>query len=70
MLLLLLKQSTVGLMNFNVDINFTNAVDNTLVTNRVGSTEKARKDLNFIESTTIQEGLLKTIQWKFGQDLK
>jgi UDP-glucose 4-epimerase len=36
----------------------------TFVTNRVGSTEKARKDLAFEARTTLDEGLRLLIEWR------
>jgi UDP-glucose 4-epimerase len=38
----------------------------TFVTNRVGSTEKAKKDLGFEARITLQEGLRSLIEWRRG----
>lgn len=36
----------------------------TFVTNRIGSTELAEKDLGFRYKTGLKEGLLKLIEWR------
>jgi UDP-glucose 4-epimerase len=38
----------------------------TFVTNRVGSTEKAKKDLGFEAKITLEEGLRSLIEWRRG----
>jgi UDP-glucose 4-epimerase len=38
----------------------------TFVTNRVGSTEKAKKDLGFEARITLQEGLRSLVEWRRG----
>ena len=40
------------------------SINNTLVRNRVGSTERARKDLKFSAEISLSEGLQKLIQWR------
>jgi len=45
----------------------------TFVTNRVGSTEKAKKDLGFEARTTLEDGLRSLIEWRqrdLGQTLR
>lgn len=48
----------------------------TFVTNRIGSTEKAYKDLGFKATVNLEEGLKKLIDWrnkhkqKFGDNWK
>jgi UDP-glucose 4-epimerase len=39
----------------------------TLVTNRIGSTEKARKDLGFETKVSLEEGLRRVVEWKVSQ---
>jgi UDP-glucose 4-epimerase len=42
----------------------------TFVTNRIGSTESAEKDLGFKYKTDLKEGLLKLIEWRKNHKLK
>lgn len=67
MQIFLIVVSIMKLMNSHSNINLISVDDNTLVTNRIGSTEKSAKDLNFVINTTIEEGLSQTIQWKLKQ---
>ena len=51
----------------DIPIEFKEVNDNTLVNNRIGSTEKAKKELGFEVSTSLEEGLMKVIDWKLKQ---
>jgi len=51
----------------DIPIEFKEVNDNTLVKNRIGSTEKAKKDLGFEVETTLEEGLMQVIEWKLKQ---
>ena len=54
-------------MNNNIPIKFTSKdVDKYLVTNRIGSTEKA-KELGFEVDTSLENGLKQVIDWKLSQ---
>ena len=39
----------------------------TLVNDRIGSTDKAKKDLGFEIETSLEKGLLQVIEWKLGE---
>ena len=54
-------------MGKNIAPVFKPVQDHTLVTNRIGSTEKAKKDLGFISGTSLEEGLRKVVEWKLSQ---
>ena len=47
----------------NVDIQYEPA-GQTFVTNRIGSTEKAKRDLSFEAKVNLREGLAKLIEWR------
>ena len=49
----------------NCEIQF-EPTGQTFVTNRIGSTEKARRDLGFEASITLEEGLRSLIEWRRG----
>ena len=40
--------------------------DNTLVTDRIGSIEKAKNDLGFEAEISLEDGLRQVINWKLG----
>ena len=50
-----------------IPIEFKEVNDNTLVKNRIGSTEKAKKELEFEVDTSLEEGLRQVIEWKLSQ---
>jgi UDP-glucose 4-epimerase len=50
-----------------IPIEFKEVNDNTLVKNRIGSTEKAKKELEFEVDTSLEEGLMQVIEWKLSQ---
>ena len=55
-------------MNKNIPIEFISKdEDKHLVTNRIGSTEKAKIDLGFEVTVQLEEGLKKVIKWKADQ---
>ena len=51
----------------DIPIEFKEVNDNTLVNNRIGSTEKAKTELGFEAETPLEEGLMKVIEWKLNQ---
>jgi len=51
-------------MGKNVAPEFKPSNDHTLVTNRIGSTEKAKKDFGFEAKISLEEGLKRVIDWK------
>jgi len=57
----------MNIMGKEVRIEFKNVEDNTLVTNRIGSTEMAFKDLGFKAEVPLEAGLLELINWKVNQ---
>jgi len=54
------------IMGKSGDIQFRVVEDNTLVTNRIGSTERAYLDLGFKPETSLDKGLREVIKWKIG----
>jgi UDP-glucose 4-epimerase len=52
----------------DIPIEFKEVNDNTLVKNRIGSTEKAKIDLGFEVDTSLEEGLMQVIEWKLKQN--
>ena len=54
-------------MNSDLKIEYRTNSDNTLVTDRVGSTVKAKTKLSFYASIPLEEGLRKVIHWKKEQ---
>jgi nucleoside-diphosphate-sugar epimerase len=52
------------IMGKNIPPEFKPSNDNTLVNNRIGSTEKAKKDLGFEAKISLEEGLKQVINWK------
>lgn len=59
-----LCRTIMNLMNSNLEIRFVKNHDRTLVFDRIGSTEKAARELLFEAETSLRDGLLKTIEWK------
>ena len=52
----------------NIPIEFINKdQDKHLVTNRIGSTKKAKDDLGFEVDTSLENGLKQVIDWKLSQ---
>lgn len=73
-----IKQLTETLLKIlNLDMEIKYKPDGlTFVTNRIGSTEKAKKELGFEAEIELEEGLLKLIEWRkhhkerFGENWK
>jgi UDP-glucose 4-epimerase len=61
-----LSRKIIRLMNKDSEIEFFKSDDAVLVTNRIGSTEKAADKLGFTVETSLEQGLLETIMWKTG----
>ena len=58
------------IMNNNIPIEFINKDEEKyLVTNRIGSTEKAKTELGFEADTSLEEGLMQVIKWKLNQKM-
>ena len=57
----------MNLMGKDMPIEFKPVQDLTLVTDRTGSTEKAKKELEFEVDTSLEEGLMQVIEWKLSQ---
>jgi UDP-glucose 4-epimerase len=55
------------IMNGDMPIEYVPVDDQTLVTNRIGSTEKAKNDLNFETIISLEEGLRKVVEWKLSK---
>ena len=51
----------------DIPIEFKEINDSTLVNNRIGSTEKAKTELGFEANISLEEGLMKVIEWKLNQ---
>lgn len=70
-----LAELTLKITGSNLKIEYKEE-GKTFVTNRIGSTEKAEKDLKFIAKINLEEGLKKLIEWrkqhkeKFGENWK
>jgi UDP-glucose 4-epimerase len=52
------------IMGKDLGVIYENLADDTLVTNRIGSTEKAERELGFTGKTTLEDGLAETVKWK------
>ena len=59
----------MNLMGKAIPIEFKTAQDFTLVTDRTGSTEKAKNDFGFELETSLEDGLKQVIEWKLGQKI-
>lgn len=59
-----LTKLIIKIMGKEYDIIYESVNDKTLVTDRIGSTEKAKRELEFVANTSLEEGLRKTIEWK------
>ena len=58
------------IMNNNIPIEFINKDEEKyLVTNRIGSIEKAKTELGFEADTSLEEGLMQVIEWKLNQKM-
>jgi len=56
------------IMNNNIPIEFKNKDDDKyLVTNRIGSTEKAKSELGFEVDVSLENGLKQVVDWKLSQ---
>ena len=62
-----LCQTIMKLMNKEIPVEFKPVSDHTLVTNRIGSTEKAKNDFGFELETSLEDGLKQVIEWKLQQ---
>ena len=58
----------LDLMGSNLEIEYLDQDETTLVVDRLGSIKKAKELLGFTVSTELKEGLQKVISWK--QSLK
>ena len=66
--ILMLCKSIMKLMDKeDIPIEFKEVNEKTLVNNRIGSTEKAKTELGFEVSTSLEEGLMNVIEWKLNQ---
>ena len=54
------------IMGKDISIEFKPVDDNTLVTDRIGSIEKAKNDLGFEAEVSLEDGLRQVINWKLG----
>ena len=54
----------MSVMDYSGEVEFFNTDHNVLVTNRIGSTKKAEKELGFEADVLIRDGLRKTIDWR------
>ena len=55
-------------MNNNIPIEFIRKdSDEYLVTNRIGSTEKAKSELGFEVDVSLDNGLKQVVDWKLSQ---
>ena len=61
-----LTEKIIQIMGKNIDIVYKNTNDHTLVTNRIGSTGKAKKDMDFTATTNLERGLKETVEWKLS----
>ena len=52
------------IMGKNIPPEFKKSNDDTLVTNRIGSTQKAKNDLGFETKISLEEGLKRVVDWK------
>jgi UDP-glucose 4-epimerase len=59
-----LSNLIMRIMKKSVSVEFKKVEDNTLVTDRLGSTEKAKEDLGFQAEVSLEVGLGKVIDWK------
>ena len=62
-----LSQTIMKLMKKEIPVEFKPVSDLTLVTNRIGSTEKAKIDFGFELETSLEDGLKQVIEWQFQQ---
>ena len=58
------------LMKKHIKIEFRPVDDETLVIDRIGSTEKAKRDLGFETRVSLEDGLLDVIKWKLEQSMQ
>jgi len=61
-----MTKKIIQIMEKDMDIIYKDTQDHTLVTNRIGSTDKAKNELNFIAMTDLEKGLRETIKWKLS----
>jgi UDP-glucose 4-epimerase len=59
-----LCKTIMGYMNSELPIKFLKVDTSTLVVDRIGSTDKAEKELGFKVATLLAKGLAETIDWK------
>jgi len=62
-----LCKTLLRIMEKDVEIEFQRVDDNTLVTDRIGSVEKASSDLGFKVQTSLEDGLQEVVCWKANQ---
>jgi len=56
------------IMEKDIPAEFKDVNDDTLVTDRTGSTEKAKKDLGFETKISLEDGLREVVNWKLGSE--
>jgi len=66
--ILSLCKKIIQIMGKNIPIEFKQIDDITLVTDRIGSTEKAEKYIGFKTDVSLEEGLKEVIYWKLSQN--
>ena len=59
-----LAELIIKLKNANVKIKFKKNNKFTLVKNRIGSTKKANKEINFLSQVNLKQGLKDLITWR------
>ena len=58
-----LAEKILELKKSKLSISYKPRLSNTFVKSRIGSIEKAKKDINFIAETKLEYGLEKLIEW-------
>jgi len=62
-----LAELILDLTNSDLDLEYREDDGETFVTHRVGSTEKAKQDLDFEAETELREGMVRLIEWRNEQ---
>lgn len=65
-----LAETLIKLTDSDCQINYVKKNHNTFVKNRVGSTEKAEKEIGYKFSISLQSGLLELIKWRKSHQTK
>ncbi len=61
-----LCKTIIKIMDKDIPIEFVEASDPTLVKNRIGSIERAERELGFKAATSLEDGLREVINWRRG----